>query len=130
MERFEHLRFREALVRLIEDFQLPIEPFETKSRPLRYINDIASYKRLAATIPAAELHAKKKKCRAGDPDVVSELWNSRAYTFAALEVTWWEKGNGVVLEAGLCAVRCRNIDAMVSLGRSADLGNLEGLRLT
>ena len=34
--------------------------------------------------------------------------------FLALEITWWEKGNGVMLEAGICACRCRNIDAMVS----------------
>lgn len=38
--------------------------------------------------------------------------------FLALEITWWEKGNGVMLEAGICACRCRNIDAMVSLAAS------------
>lgn len=38
-----------------------------------------------------------------------------ADNFLALEITWWEKGNGVMLEAGICACRCRNIDAMVSV---------------
>jgi hypothetical protein len=40
--------------------------------------------------------------------------------FLALELTWWEKGNGVVLEAGICACRCRNIDAMVSFAATVE----------
>lgn len=74
---------------------------------IRIINDLTTYKRLQATIPSAELNARRKKLRAGDPGEVQALWNSRNHTFLALEVVWWEKGNGVVLEAGVAAMRCR-----------------------
>ena len=87
--------------------QLPIDPFESKPRMGRIINDLTTYKRLQATIPSAELNARRKKLRAGDPGEVRALWNSRNHTFLALEIVWWEKGNGVVLEAGVAAMRCR-----------------------
>ena len=87
--------------------QLPIDPFESKPRIIRIINDLTTYKRLQATIPSAELNARRKRLRAGDPGEVMALWNSRNHTFLALEVVWWEKGNGVVLEAGVAAMRCR-----------------------
>jgi hypothetical protein len=57
--------------------QLPIEPYETKPRIQRLINDLASYKRLAATIPAAQVHALKKKVRNGDIKECAALWGSR-----------------------------------------------------
>lgn len=105
-------RFGESLPKLTS--QLPVEPYESTARQIRYINDVASYKRLASTIPGSELYAKKKKARSGNVDVISELWHSRNHTFLALEITWWEKGNGVILEAGMSACRCRNIDALDS----------------
>ncbi|KAJ9099272.1 hypothetical protein QFC21_004153 [Naganishia friedmannii] len=102
--RMIKVRFGESLPKLPN--QLPIDPFESKPRLIRIINDLTTYKRLQATICSAELNAKRKKLRAGDPWEVQQLWSSRNHTFLALEVVWWEKGNGVVLEAGVTAMRC------------------------
>jgi hypothetical protein len=63
--------------------QLPIEPYETKPRIQRLINDLGSYKRLAATIPAAQVHALKKKVRNGDIKECAALWGSRNREFAS-----------------------------------------------
>ncbi|KAJ9116419.1 hypothetical protein QFC22_004861 [Naganishia vaughanmartiniae] len=110
--RMIKVRFGESLPKLPN--QLPIDPFESKPRLIRIINDLTTFKRLQATIPSAELNAKRKKLRAGDPWEVQAMWSSRNHTFLALEVVWWERGNGVVLEAGVTAMRCRNIDALDS----------------
>jgi hypothetical protein len=68
----------------IKPRQLPIEPYETKPRIQRLINDLASYKRLAATIPAAQVHALKKKVRNGDIKECAALWGSRNRELASL----------------------------------------------
>jgi hypothetical protein len=41
------------------------------------VTDLNSYKRLAATIPSAELNAKRKRLRAGDVATVGTIWRKR-----------------------------------------------------
>lgn len=133
--RLSHYSSHSLTKAFLNHFQLPVSPAESNPRPIRLVTDLNSYKRLAATIPSAELNAKRKRLRQGDVATVGKLWRQRMRewgihreegpwltvlrplaldNFLALEITWWEKGNGVILEAGICACRCRNIDAMVS----------------
>lgn len=103
-------RFGESLPKLTN--QLPVQPAESNPRQIRLVSDINSYKRLAATIPSAETNLKKKRLRSGDVSAVRAAWEGRQHNFLSIELTWWEKGNGVVLEAGVCACRARNIHVM------------------
>lgn len=57
--------------------QLPITPSESNPRAIRLVTDLKSYQRLAATIPSAELNAKRKRLRAGDVATVGTIWRKR-----------------------------------------------------
>ncbi|RXK39311.1 hypothetical protein M231_03390 [Tremella mesenterica] len=90
---------------------LPLEPVNTKHLALRRllnISDLASYRKLALTLPAAELNYIRTRVRAGEPGVISQLFyagvaddvpkncgvrdNGVGYTWACVKTTWWERG--------------------------------------
>ena len=92
---------------------LPLSPVNTKHLSLRRlvtISDLASYRKLSQTLPAAELNYVRTRVRAGEPDVVSQLFycgapvdggfakvsglrdNGVGYTWACVKTTWWERG--------------------------------------
>lgn len=71
------LPYAEPLSVMLPQTQLPVIPAESNPRPIRLVSDLSSYKRLAATIPSAELAARRKRLRAGDVATVSTIWRSR-----------------------------------------------------
>nr|ODO01231.1 hypothetical protein L204_01959 [Cryptococcus depauperatus CBS 7855] len=92
---------------------LPLNPVPTRNLALRRlvtIRDLSAYKKLAATLPAAELSYLRSRVRAGEPAVIEQLFyaggssgerdtggigvrdNGVGYTFACIKINWWEKG--------------------------------------
>ncbi|WWC70166.1 uncharacterized protein I206_104114 [Kwoniella pini CBS 10737] len=92
---------------------LPLEPVPTRNLSLRRlitIRDLTSYRKLAQTLPAAELSYLRTRVKAGEVEVAEQLFyagggsgertsggvgvrdNGVGYTFACVKTTWWEKG--------------------------------------
>ncbi|KAL1681678.1 hypothetical protein EV122DRAFT_275098 [Schizophyllum commune] len=90
---------------------LQVTPFETSTRHLRNVSDYATYKKLHATLPAAELSALKARIRAGEPHAVKKLWDQKEKTFLAMDFEWSERNERSCLEWGYAAVRCGHLDS-------------------
>ncbi|ODO09142.1 hypothetical protein I350_02742 [Cryptococcus amylolentus CBS 6273] len=92
---------------------LPLMPVPTRNLALRRlvnIRDLSAYRKLAATLPAAELSYLRSRVRSGEPAVIEQLFyaggssgerdtggvgvrdNGVGYTFACVKTNWWEKG--------------------------------------
>lgn len=94
---------------------LPLAPVPTRTLSLRrliQLPDLAAYRKLSLTLPAAELSHLRHRARTGDVGVAEQLFyaggpsteretgggavgmrdNGVGYTFAAVRTTWWEKG--------------------------------------
>ena len=79
-------------------------------RRLITIHDLASYRKLSQTLPAAEMSYIRSRVRAGEVGVLEQLFyaggpagereiggigvrdNCVGYTWACVKTTWWEKG--------------------------------------
>lgn len=105
------LRFGESLAK-DPPTTLPLDPVPTRTLSLRRlitIPDLAAYRKLSLTLPAAELSHIRYRARSGDVDVAEQLFyaggssserekppglkdNGVGYTFACVKTTWWEKG--------------------------------------
>ncbi|KAF9036967.1 hypothetical protein BDZ89DRAFT_1157449 [Hymenopellis radicata] len=85
---------------------LSVTPFSNAQRHMRHVSDWSTYKKLHATLPAAELSAVKTRIRAGDPSAILPLWRERSKTFLALSFAWSERNEKSCLEWGYAAVRC------------------------
>jgi len=85
--------------------QRKIQPFETRSRRMRHVDDISFYKKMHAMLPNAALAARKERLRSGDPLTVRELWNSKDKNFLAIDFEWSEKTPSICLEFGYAALR-------------------------
>ena len=104
------------------------------------IKDLTAYRKLAQTVPAAELSHLRLRLRHAEIGVVEQLFdaagtrhpgvrdNGVGYTWAAVNTTWWEKGGppsglipgsghtrgkgkGTVLEIGMAVLRCAHLRA-------------------
>lgn len=92
---------------------LPLTPVPTRTLSLRrlvILNDLASYRKLAQTLAAAELSYLRSRVRSGEVGVAEQLFyaggstderdrggvgvrdNGVGYTWACVKTTWWEKG--------------------------------------
>ncbi|WRT66537.1 uncharacterized protein IL334_003496 [Kwoniella shivajii] len=92
---------------------LPLDPVPTRNLSLRKlitIRDLTSYRKLAQTLPSAELSYLRARVRNGEVGVAEQLFyaggssgerdtggvgvrdNGVGYTFACVKSTWWEKG--------------------------------------
>ncbi|WVW84107.1 hypothetical protein I302_106136 [Kwoniella bestiolae CBS 10118] len=92
---------------------LPLEPVPTRNLSLRRLitlRDLTSYRKLAQTLPAAELSYLRTRVKAGEVGVAEQLFyaggssgerdtsgvgvrdNGVGYTFACVKTIWWEKG--------------------------------------
>jgi len=83
-----------------------ITPFETQQRPQWIVSDMKSYARLHATLPGAVLSALKARVKGGEPLAIQELWESKQYTFMAIDFEWSERNKSICLEFGYAAMRC------------------------
>ncbi|KIY66254.1 hypothetical protein CYLTODRAFT_423598 [Cylindrobasidium torrendii FP15055 ss-10] len=88
-----------------------VTPFSTAHRHVRHIADFPSFKKLHATLPAAELAALKTRIRAGDPSAIMPLWGSHSKTFLSISFTWSERNEKSCLEWGYAAMRCGVLDS-------------------
>jgi len=75
-------------------------------RRLITINDLTQYRKLALTLPAAELSYLRSRLRGAEVGVAEQLFyagdnerqtagvrdNGVGYTWACISTTWWEKG--------------------------------------
>lgn len=79
-------------------------------RRLLVISDLAAYRKLALSLPSAELSNLRSRARAGDVGLAEQLFyaggpvgerekgnvgvrdNGMGYTWACVKTTWWEKG--------------------------------------
>lgn len=119
----ESARFGESLPR-DPPTTLPLQPVVTRTLALRRlitISDLTAYRKLAQTLPAAEMAYLRSRVRQGDVGVIEQLFyaggpssererggvgvrdNNVGYTWASLSTTWWEKGGapaGLVPGAG------------------------------
>jgi hypothetical protein len=92
---------------------LPLSPNPTRTLSLRRLitlTDLPSYRKLALTLPAAELSYLRSRVRSGEVGVAEQLFyaggssgererggvgvrdNGVGYTWACVKTTWWEKG--------------------------------------
>ncbi|ORY32855.1 hypothetical protein BCR39DRAFT_557413 [Naematelia encephala] len=92
---------------------LPLDPVSTRNLSLRRLitlNDLASFRKLAQTLPAAELNYLRSRVRSGQVGVAEQLFyaggvagerdtggvgvrdNGVGYSWACVKTTWWEKG--------------------------------------
>jgi len=94
---------------LLDNF-LRITPYETSTRPLRTISDMLTYRKAHSTLSGAALVSLKARIRAGEPNFIQQLWNSREKTFLAVDFEWSERNTSSCLEWGYAAVRCSNLD--------------------
>jgi hypothetical protein len=101
------LRFGDTLPQV--DNILHVTPFETTPRRVHNIEDLASYKKLHATLPAAVLASFKARVRAGDPKAIQDLWNAKDKNFMALDFEWSERNPNSALEWGYAAARCGHL---------------------
>lgn len=110
--RAECYRFGESLPR-DPPTTLPLQPVATRTLALRRlitISDLTAYRKLAQTLPAAEMAYLRSRVRQGDVGVIEQLFyaggpssererggvgvrdNNVGYTWASISTTWWEKG--------------------------------------
>ncbi|KAK1218243.1 hypothetical protein PQX77_014616 [Marasmius sp. AFHP31] len=89
-----------------------VTPFETSQRPLRQVHDYMTYRKLYNALPAAVISARKQRIKAGDPRAIKDLWESREYTFLAIDFEWNERNDKTILEWGYAAVRCGHLAAI------------------
>ncbi|CAE6396945.1 hypothetical protein ACGC1H_007371 [Rhizoctonia solani] len=101
-------RFGETLPKISNMMQ--IIPYEHTQRHLRQIADMATYKKVHATLPAAEFSAYKSKIKHGDLHLIDKLWHSRDKSWLSIRFVWSEKSL-LPLEWGYAAVRCAHINA-------------------
>ncbi|WVR06909.1 hypothetical protein IAU60_003945 [Kwoniella sp. DSM 27419] len=116
-------RFGESLLK-DPPTTLPLNPVPTRNLSLRRlvtVHDLASYRKLSQTLPAAELSYLRSRVRAGEVGVVEQLFyaggssgerdtggvgvrdNGVGYTWACVKTTWWDRGgppHGLVPGAG------------------------------
>ncbi|AFR94452.1 hypothetical protein C343_02533 [Cryptococcus neoformans C23] len=92
---------------------LPLNPVPTRNLALRRlvtVRDLSAYRKLAASLPAAELSYLRSRVRSGEATVIEQLFyaggssgeretggvgvrdNGVGYTFACVKTNWWEKG--------------------------------------
>lgn len=88
---------------------LPLRPVSTRTLALRRLvtlTDLAAYRKLALTLPAAELNYLRLRVRNAEVGVAEQLFyagdnerrtagvrdNGVGYTWACISTTWWEKG--------------------------------------
>lgn len=88
-----------------------VTPFETSTRHLRTISDLAGYKKVHGTLNAIVLSALKTRVRAGEVDAVKSVWESRDKTFLAMNFEWSERNEKSCLEFGYATMRCGHLDA-------------------
>lgn len=108
---FDHVPLNPACSRFGETLpqaanMVQVEPFETTKRHLRNVSDLASYKKLHNTLPAAVLAAQKQRIRNAEPNAIQDLWYSQDKTFLAIDFEWNERNEKSCLEWGYAAVRC------------------------
>lgn len=72
---------------------------------MRQINDLAFYKKIHATLPAASLGATKARIRSGEAKTIEDLWNKKDKTFLAIDFEWSERNPATCLEWGYAALR-------------------------
>ncbi|CAE6454899.1 unnamed protein product [Rhizoctonia solani] len=104
-------RFGETLPKISNVMQ--IIPYEHTQRHLRQIADMATYKKVHATLPAAEFSAFKSRVKHGDLHLIDKLWHSREKNWLSIRFVWSEKSL-LPLEWGYAAVRCAHINAVGS----------------
>lgn len=96
---------------------LPLDPVPPRTLSLRKlitINDLAKYRKLSQTLPAAELSYLRARVKSGEVEAVEQLFyaggssserdrggvgvrdNGVGYTWACVKTTWWEKGGAPV----------------------------------
>ena len=119
---------------------LPLDPVPTKTLSLRRlvrISDLAGYKKLSLTLPAAELAHLRQRVRSGHVETIERMFHAGSrddgagFTWACVQTTWWDRGGapggiipgggrtpagskGLVLELGMAVLRCANLHAVVS----------------
>lgn len=88
---------------------LPLRPVSTRTLALRrliVVNDLAQYRKLALTLPAAELSYLRSRVKTAEVGVAEQLFyagenerqtagvrdNGVGYTWACISTTWWDKG--------------------------------------
>ncbi|CUA75391.1 hypothetical protein RSOLAG22IIIB_11717 [Rhizoctonia solani] len=71
---------------------------------------MATYKKVYATIPAAEFSGYKSRIKHGDLHLIDKLWHSRDKSWLSIRFVWSEKSM-LPLEWGYAAVRCAHINA-------------------
>lgn len=92
---------------------MKVQPFETRPRHMRHVDDIVFYKKIHATLPTAALAARKERIRSGDPQTIRELWNLKDKNFLAIDFEWSEKSSSTCLEFGYAALRSRYVASCV-----------------
>ncbi|KAG8716000.1 hypothetical protein FRC09_016118 [Ceratobasidium sp. 395] len=98
-------RFGETLPKISNVVQ--VIPFEHSQRHLRQIADMATYRKVHATLPAAEFSAFKSRVK----HAIDRLWHARDKSWLSIRFVWSEK-SFVPLEWGYAAVRCGHISAI------------------
>lgn len=102
-------RFGEVLPKISNVMQ--VVPFEHSQRHLRQISDMATYRKVHATLPAAEFSAFKSRVKHGDLNAIDRLWHARDKSWLSIRFVWSEK-SFVPLEWGYAAVRCAHMAAI------------------
>lgn len=121
-----HARFGESLPK-DPPTTLPLRPVVHQSlRRLVSITDLAAYRKLAATLPAAELAHLRTRVGTGEVDVADQLFyagdnerrhagvrdNGVGYTWACISTTWWERGSppsGFIPGSGFTKARSKGL---------------------
>jgi hypothetical protein len=78
---------------------------------MRYVSDVAFYKKLHATLPAVALSAQKERIRTGDVAAIEALWKLKEKNFLAIDFEWSEKNPSTCLEFGYAALRSSYVSA-------------------
>ncbi|KAF8595836.1 hypothetical protein BDV93DRAFT_85911 [Ceratobasidium sp. AG-I] len=102
-------RFGETLPKISN--VMHIIPFEQSQRHLRHIADMTTYRKVHATLPAAEFAAFKSRVKHGDLNAIDKLWHSKEKSWLSIRFVWSEKSL-LPLEWGYAAVRCAHITAV------------------
>lgn len=105
-------RFGESLSKL-PPTTLPLSPVPTRTLSLRrllILSDLPAFRKLALSLPSAELSNLRSRARSGDVGLAEQLFyaggpagerekgnvgvrdNGMGYTWACVKTTWWEKG--------------------------------------